>query len=114
MTFLRVLLVAMLVTLVIYTGFAIVNDGPFFFAIAAGDVAALGWPGQFNLDFVCYLILSAIWVAWRHKFSMIGIGLGLIASVGGIIFLSIYLLIASYRANGDVREILLGEQMVSN
>ena len=31
------------------------------------------WFGQFNLDFMGFLILSAIWVAWRNQFSAAGL-----------------------------------------
>ncbi len=27
-----------------------------------------GWQGQFNYDFICYLMLSAVWVGWRYNF----------------------------------------------
>jgi len=28
------------------------------------------WPGQFNLDFMCMLLLAGLWVSWRHRFSV--------------------------------------------
>jgi hypothetical protein len=46
-----------------------------------GDIAALGWPGQFNLDVLFYLGLSAFWLAWRHHFSALGWVLGLLGRV---------------------------------
>ncbi len=109
MTFLRILLVAMLVVVLIYTGLAVANEGINLFATTLPALPHFGWPGQFHLDFATYLILSALWVGWRHKFSPAGIVLALIASVGGMIFLSIYLLVASYKAEGDMKKILLGE-----
>jgi hypothetical protein len=74
-----------------------------------GDMATMAWPGQFNADFMCLLLLSGLWVGWRHRFSTAGVVLGLVAVFGGALFVSAYLLIASYRARGDVRALLLGE-----
>jgi len=65
---------------------------------------------EFNLDFMMMLMLSALWVSWRHEFSALGLGLGVIAFFGGIGFLSIYLLIMIPRSNGDMAVLLLGER----
>jgi hypothetical protein len=67
MTFLRLLLVLIFTAITLYTGVVIANHGlnlllPVFY----GDMATLAWPGQFNLDFMCMLALSGLWVAWRH------------------------------------------------
>ena len=67
------------------------------------------WPGQFNFDFMCFLILSGLWLAWRHHFSVGGIALGVVGVFGGIMLLASYLLIAGYKANGDVKILLLGK-----
>lgn len=75
-----------------------------------GDMAKMGWPGQFNLDFMCMLMLSALWVAWRHRFSGRGLALGLLAFFGGALFLSVYLLVVTLGADGDVEALLLGPQ----
>jgi len=74
-----------------------------------GDMAAMGWPGQFNLDFLCMLVLSGLWVAWRHRFSGLGIALGLLACFGGAFFLTAYLFVVSFAARGDMQELLLGK-----
>jgi hypothetical protein len=74
-----------------------------------GDMAAMGWPGQFNLDFMFLLLLSAIWVAWRHKFSSAGLLLGVLAVFGGSLFLTAYLLVAIGQARGNLKEVLLGK-----
>jgi len=79
---------------------------PIFF----GDMAGLTWPGQFNLDFLFFLLLASLWLAWRHHFTPGGILLALIAVFGGMLFLSAYLLIASVRARGDMKIVLLGER----
>lgn len=110
MTALRILLALMAIVLIVYTALAVSNEGLNLFANTIPAIGEFGWQGQFHLDFVTYLVLSGIWIAWRHHFSAGGIVLGVLAANLGIIFLAIYLIIASYRANGDMAQILLGEQ----
>ncbi len=110
MTFFKALLTAMCLVVLIFTVLAVSNDGVNLFATTLPSITEFGWPGQFHVDFLTYLILSGIWVAWRHEFSPLGIVLGLLASQLGIIFLSPYLLFAINKANGDMRQVLLGEQ----
>jgi hypothetical protein len=104
----RAWLVLILVTLVLYTAFVTAEYGMNLFPYFFGDIAELGWPGQFNLDFTFMLSLSALWVAWRHEFSGAGIALGVLAFFGGALFLSIYLLLATRAAGGDARVLLVG------
>lgn len=108
MTLFRLFLTTCLLAIVAYTTVTIANHGlnplPVFF----GDMVKMGWPGQFNLDFMGFLALSAIWVAWRHQFSAGGLGLAVLAFFGGMLFLSIYLLIHTRRAGGDLKVVLLG------
>jgi hypothetical protein len=69
-------------------------------AVFLGDIVAMGWPGQVNFDFTSFLTLSALWLAWRHQFSQVGIALGLLGFFGGGLFFS---------AKGDMKELLLGK-----
>jgi len=108
MTAFRVLLIAMLAILVGYTGVVIANHGMGLINIFFGDMAAMGWPGQFNLDFMFMLTFSALWVAWRHEFSIAGLVLGLLAFFGGSLFLSAYLLALSWLTRGDLKQMLMG------
>lgn len=108
MTAFRVLLVAIVAIVGAYTGVVIANHGPNLFPAFFGDMAEMGWAGQFNLDFTCMLMLSGLWVAWRHQFSGAGIALGIGAFFLGAPYLSTYLLVASSQARGDMREVLLG------
>lgn len=78
--------------------------------VFVGDIAAMNWSGQFNLDFAAYLTLSAIWIGWRHKFSTGGILLMPLAQVGGILFLTPYLLWAIADAKGDAVKLLIGDR----
>jgi hypothetical protein len=109
MTAFRSLLLVMLVVLAGYTAVVIANHGWGLLAVFFGDIASLTWPGQFNLDFLFMLTLSATWVAWRHRFSASGLVLGALAFFGGAMFLTIYLLVVTARTRGDVRKVLLGD-----
>lgn len=108
MTAFRLLLAALLLMIVGYTAIVVAEHGLNLFPDFFGDIAAFNWPGQFNVDFASFLTLSALWVAWRHQFSVAGLCLAVPAFFGGGLFLTIYLLIASYAANGDARVLLLG------
>ena len=110
MTALRVLLVVMGATVLAYTGLAVANEGVNLFATTLPVLPEFGWPGQFHVDFATYLVLSGLWVAWRHGFSAAGIALGVGASLLGMIFLATYLLVASAKANGDIEKVLLGDR----
>ncbi len=77
---------------------------PVFFS----NIAAMSWEGQFNCDFLGFLSLSALWLAWRHEFSAGGLVLGVLGFFGGMMVLAPYLLWASQGANGDPRVVLLG------
>jgi hypothetical protein len=108
MTAFRLLLVSIIIAVVSYTAITISNHGLGLFPIFFGDIAAMAWPGQFNLDFLCFLLLSGLWVAWRHHFSAAGLLLGFAAFNLGAPFLAGYLLIASFQTGGDVKAMLLG------
>jgi len=76
--------------------------------VFTGDIIAMNWSGQFNVDFAAYLTLSALWIGWRHNFSTGGILLMPLAQVGGILFLTPYLLWAIANAKGDMVTLLIG------
>lgn len=108
MTAFRLLLIALLLIIIGYTAIVVADHGLDLFSVFFGDIAAFGWPGQFNVDFGSFLVLSALWVAWRHQFGAAGLLLAIPAFLGGMLFLATYLLIASYAAKGDARVLLLG------
>lgn len=110
---LRALLLAMLIVLAGYTAMVGLNHGWDLLTVFFGDIRSMGWPGQFNLDFLFMLTLSAIWVAWRHKFSAAGLALAVLAFFGGAMFLTIYLLVVTKQVRGDVRRLLLGDSRPS-
>jgi hypothetical protein len=104
-----VLLIVLWAGIAGYTSVVAVHHGMGLLKVFFGDMAAMGWPGQFNLDFMSLLVLSGLWVAWRHRFSAGGLLLGLLAFFGGGLFLTAYLFIVSGRAQGDMRQVLLGQ-----
>jgi hypothetical protein len=109
MLVLRTVLVVHLAILTAYTLVVMQNHGMNLFPDWFGDIAAMGWPGQFNVDFWGFLVVSALWTAWRNAFSALGLVLAVVAFFGGMMFLSIYVLILSLGAP-DIRSILLGAQ----
>jgi hypothetical protein len=110
----RAMLVVMLIALAGYTAVVISNHGWGLLSVFFGDMATMGWPGQFNLDFLFMLALSAIWVTWRHEFSTAGFALGALAFFGGALFLTAYLLIVSRQSHGDLHTLLLGRSRVGS
>ena len=104
----RLLLAVIFLGIAGYTAVVIANHGMGLFAVFFGDIAELGWPGQFNLDFLGFLTLSGFWLAWRHHFSPGGLVLGVLGLFGGAPVLTAYLFFASLQAGGDPAELLLG------
>jgi hypothetical protein len=109
MAALRIFLAIIFAALAIYTAVVGANHGFGLFSVFFGDIALMGWPGQFNFDFMWMLTLSALWVSWRHQFSGMGVLLGLLALFGGAAFLSFYLFIVAGQAKGNTKELLLGK-----
>lgn len=106
----RLLLTALWLALIGYTANTIAHHGLNLFAIFFGDIAKMEWPGQFNLDFSCFLALSALWTAWRNGFSVSGLLLAAVAFLGGAAFLLVYLLILSLQPGANMCRIMLGHQ----
>jgi hypothetical protein len=106
----RLFLASFLITLAAYSAIAISNQGWNLFPYFFGDMIAMNWAGQFNFDFLGFLLLSAIWTMWRNQFKTQGILLGVLAFFGGMLFLSIYLLYLSLQCDGEMRKILLGDR----
>ena len=104
----RVLLAAIFIAIAGYTFVVVSNHGINLLPVFFGDMAIMAWPRQFNLDFMCMLALSALWVAWRHEYSPLGLALGVLAFFGGAFFLSAYLFIESMRVGGESKALLLG------
>ena len=114
MTVFRILLVVMILVLGAYTLMVGLDPGWNLFPAFFGDMAAMTWAGQFNLDFLCFLMFSGLWLAWRHRFSPGGLVLGVLGFFGGTMVLAPYLLFASLKAKGDMKVLLLGEARAAN
>lgn len=110
MTAFRALIMVLWLGLAGYTAVVVSQHGIGLLPIFFGDIATLGWPGQFNLDFLCFLILSALWTAWRSAFSATGLLLAVPAFFGGAGFLLPYLLILTFREKGDLVRVLIGDR----
>ena len=108
MAMFRSLLVAFLLIVLAFTSIAVATDGWTLVPIFFGDIAALNWRGQFNLDFLTYLILSGVWVGWRGGWSSGAVILGIIAATLGMIFMATYLLYLLHKTSGDMKHVLLG------
>lgn len=106
----RTYLAVLWLFLIGYTGIVIAHHGMGLLPIFFGDMLAMTWPGQFNLDFLMMLSLSALWVSWRHRFSPSGLALGALALFGGAAFLMLYLFVLSLKARGDFKQVLLGSR----
>ena len=106
----RMYLVVVLVSLTGYTLVVGANHGWNLLPIFFSNITEMSWSGQFNVDFMTFLGLSGIWVAWRHQFSSSAIALGVVAFFGGMLFLAPYLLWASAQAGGDAKVLLLGKE----
>jgi hypothetical protein len=109
MTLLRMLLIAIIAVVGVYTALVIGQHGIDFATPFFTDIAKMGWPGQFNMDFWSLLILGSVWLMWRHHFSAAGLLFGLVIFVGGAPFLSSYLLVVIAKDRPDVAELLLGK-----
>jgi len=73
MNIFRLFLLIIALSVIGYTLPVIQSEGilillPTFF----GEMNNLNWQGQFNLDFLTFLLMSAFWTAWRNKFTLKG------------------------------------------
>ncbi len=113
MTSLRVSLVVFTIAIFAVTFAAVAASGFNWPAVFLGDLVALNWRSQFNADLVIHLGLIGVWVAWREGFGVKGVIYGAFCVIWGGMFTFPYLLVASYRANGDPRAIVLGPVYLS-
>lgn len=110
MKLLKLFLVLELLGLGLYTFFVIQNQGWNLAHHFLSALTAVGWQGQFNLDFLILLTLAGIWVSWRQGHSGLGLCLGFLTAIGGTMVLFPYLLIQISRHKGDMQGILMGRR----
>jgi hydrogenase-4 membrane subunit HyfE len=102
------ILIVMIAAMAVYSIAATMNEGINLFAVFSDNLTSLGWSGQFNLDFMCYLILSGLWIMWRDRFSSSSIILGGAAMILGILLFAPILIYLIKKEKGDLRAVLLG------
>ena len=108
MTQLRILITVLLLGLIGYA-LILVLDGRFdFITPFLSTIPALTWQGHINLDFLSYLVLVGVWIAWRSGFTPTGNFLGVLSVLSGMLFFAPYLLYLISRSNNDPRKLLLG------
>ncbi|NLR73057.1 hypothetical protein HGI47_19495 [Novosphingobium sp. ERN07] len=107
----RIYLVMAWCALVAFTAVVMANHGSDLLPVFFGDIAAGGWPGQFNADFTTMLALSALWCGWRGKWTPLALGHAVLAFVGGGVVLMATLLVLHIRHHGDMRKVLLGARL---
>jgi hypothetical protein len=106
-SFLRGYLIVAWLALVAVTAHAVMVLG-----VEGGNVFltdfAQPWRAQFNTDFMLHVLPVAAWILWREPSKPVGL-LCAIGTMAGGLFTLLYLLVASFRAQGDVRQLLLGK-----
>ena len=113
MTGFRLLLILFLVVIAVYTGFTMAMHGMNFLSVAISLALSGTWPGQFAVDFSMYLILSALWIAWRGGFGAASLLMAAVAGVLGMLVFAPYLLWCLHKSNGDIRHVLLGVHAIA-
>ena len=113
MTGFRMLLVAFGAGLAVYTALVIGAHGWNFVPSYLADLSALTWPGQFDLDFTMLIALAAIWILWRNRCSWQSVVLAILLVPFVSMLRTAYLLYLSWRENGDVPRILVGDRIRS-
>lgn len=113
MATLRIFLLASTVSIYLFTYFALSESGINWPAVAIGDILALNWRSQFDIDLVIHLLLLATWISWREGFSLKGHVFGVLSIVMGGMFSFPYLIYATYAAKGDPKAVLLGDRQTT-
>lgn len=106
--FLKILLIVQSLTLFVYTIFCFQKGGADLLSVFVNNIVALGWNGQFNLDFFCYLMLSGLWIMWRNNFTLKSIFIAITASIVGIMVFAPYFLFLLIKEKGDLKRTLTG------
>lgn len=104
------LLVIQVFILFIYTAICIIQKGGNLFEVYLNDILSYNWNGQFNLDFSFYLMLSAIWIVWRNKYSIKSVLLASIAMIVGFLVFAPYILYLLKKENGSIKHVLIGKR----
>lgn len=107
---LRLFVVAAVLLMSSYCYLVVQSQGSDFISPFTDSIMGLTWQGAFNIDFMCYLLLTSFWIAWRHRWSLLGVFFGFVNCIGGIVFFGLYLLLVSIQTQGDIFRLLVGQQ----
>jgi hypothetical protein len=66
------------------------------------------WRAQFYTDLELHLFVFAAWIMWRERSLTVALPAAAATLLLGALFTFPYLILASIRAGGDVRRLLLG------
>jgi len=105
---LRLFLLLSTVAIYLLTIIAVKNYGFNWPAVALNDILSLNWRAQFDIDFIVYLVIFAIWVVWREGGATKAYLLGALSIFLGGMFGFPYIIYASYIARGNPKALLLG------
>jgi hypothetical protein len=108
MTLLRSFLITAALLIYAISIYVIVTMGLNYPAVYFSDLLNLDWRSQFNTDLLIYISLMAIWVTWREGFTPKGFLFGFLNIFLGSLFGCLYLLFATYKAQGNPKVLLLG------
>lgn len=103
-------LIMQAIAVLLYTIMAFQTDGANIFAIFLSNIRSFTWNGQFNLDFSCYLALSALWIVWRNKFSASSFFIAIAAMIVGIMVFAPYVAWLIVKEKGNMQAVLTGER----
>ena len=105
--YLKTYLILAWIIITAITIYAVSTLGINFLQYFFGDMLTNGWRMQINIDFAIHLILFALWVIWREESRTTGIVCAVLVSLGGF-FTCLYLLHRLYKADGNIKGLLLG------
>jgi hypothetical protein len=71
------------------------------------------WRMQFYFDLEVHLLLAGCWMIYREQSRLVGVACGVATLFLGGLFTAPYVLIASFRAKGEVGALLMGRHRVS-
>jgi hypothetical protein len=107
MTRFDALLFLLLAPLLVYTALVVQSHGLGLLPLFFEAIAEQSWQGQFNFDFLTFLVLSATWSAWRFGYGVKGWALAVLAFFGGMPYLATTLFLLRRRHGADWAAILL-------
>lgn len=109
MSHLRLFVLFIALVMIAYTIVAIRQDGLDFMTPYLIGVISLDWQGHINTDFTFYLLMSALWIAWREGFSPMAFALAGMIGLMGMVLFAPYLLRAIAQSGGNPQRLLLGK-----